>query len=919
VPLLAKKYKKKTTSQPSPNIDISHIQQQLRQRCYQLLQQQKKLTTNQIMSRDGLEFGINELFVGLGLVETRKPSKHQDILSSQQGSEFYTPTNTTISQEFEHQQFLNEVICDRQTPKSKGQRIAIIGEPGAGKTTLLQKIGEVLQQHQTVAIWISLNKIGNKPLNDYLLEDWLPDAAEALRNEASEEWKIALEEFLKTNEVCLLLDGVDEITVRSPLQHLSQQLQAGWVNSVRVILTCRVNLWENCPVEEFDVYRTLNFDYPAQVEQFIDQFFIKSEKSQDSANQLKIELKADSKARIQDLVKNPLRLSLLCYAWERGERQLPETKAELYQWFVENFYKLREYKHPGLKVSPPKQKQLNLALGELAKAALESDEFRFLLPQRFIESYLGHPDDENSLFWLAKQVGWLNCVGRMAMRPLENAYAFFHPTFQEYFAALVIDDWDFFLPRNHVNKPIPGKRYRIFESQWKEVMLFWFGLSKILIEKRINLEQEITITEKRIELEQKNIFIQALTDFKDGCTDFYNFRAYCLAAASLPEMKNCHYSDEIIQQLIEWCFGIIDPQTQERKRYLEPIRENAKTALTQTDNSKVIAYLTNNFPMNPAEGYSHDEGDTIAWILGKTGFGNSDAIQTLNKLEASNNFLIRWKASDSINKITSNHKHSKKYLEKSDSKTYIKDKPIPGNLINNLIKKLRFNLHYENRNKIYSLDYLGSSLDEILNHIMCLDKVETLIQLMAQRLSVCILADGKQKSNEISSILNFLSEYDTIWQGLLTGKIFFTAQKKLDELAKDRSAFIKQLNTLVYTIEDEHFLKFLAYFFREYTINNLDAIKALIYLMKNQDSALVLSEATESLINNIRGDFFKKVVKELKSNLADEMQEINPLRFKYSYEIIWHCAQQMSYPEFYNAWHHQPPQTHPKLPDNCLN
>jgi predicted NACHT family NTPase len=428
IPQLLEQYKK--GSQPSSTIDISHIQQQLRQRCYQLLQQQKKLTTNDIMSRDGLEFGTNELFVGLGLVQTRKPSKHQDILSSQQGSEFYTPTETVIVQEFEHQQFLNQVICDRQTPKSKGQRIAIIGEPGAGKTTLLQKIGEELQQHQTVAIWISLNKLGDKPLNDYLLEDWLPDAAQALQNEASEEWKIALEKFLKTNEVCLLLDGVDEMTVRSPLQHLSQQLQAGWVNSVRVILTCRVNLWENCPVEEFDVYRTLNFDYPAQVEQFIDQFFIKSEKSQASANQLKIELQMENKARLQDLVKNPLRLSLLCYAWERGERQLPETKAELYQWFVDNFYKLREYKNPGLKVSPPKQKELNLALGELAKAALDTNEFRFLLPQRFIESYLGHPDDENSLFWLAKQVGWLNCVGRMAVRRLRMLMPSFIPHFK---------------------------------------------------------------------------------------------------------------------------------------------------------------------------------------------------------------------------------------------------------------------------------------------------------------------------------------------------------------------------------------------------------------------------------------------------------------------------------------------------------
>jgi GTPase SAR1 family protein len=529
IPQWLKQYKKKP-SQPSSTIDISHIYQQLRQHCDEVLQQQKKLTTNDMMRRYSLEFGIDDLFVGLGLVETRKPSKHEDILSSQQGSEFYTPTETVIVQEFKHQQFLNQVICDRQTPKSKGQRIAIIGEPGAGKTTLLQKIAEELQNRQIVPIWISLNKLGDKPLNDYLLEDWLKDAAQAIRSEASEEWKIALEEFLKTNQVCLLLDGVDEITVNSPLQHLSQQLQAGWVNSVRIILTCRVNLWENYIIEGFDAYRTLSFDYPAQVEQFIDQFFIKSEKSQASAEQLKIELQADSKARIQDLVKNPLRLSLLCYIWEIGERKLPQTKAELYQWFVDNFYKLREYKNPALKVPKHKQKELNFALGELAKAALDSNKFRFLLPQEFIESYLGHPDDENSLFYLAKQVGWLNCVGRMAMSPLEDAYAFFHPTFQEYFAALVIDDWDYFL--NHIPDNISESTYRIFDKQWQEVSILWI--------------EHHNISEQKIQ-----IIFQSMSDLEsDKFHYFFENKLYVVSISLLK--KNAQYNRQILCDAISY-------------------------------------------------------------------------------------------------------------------------------------------------------------------------------------------------------------------------------------------------------------------------------------------------------------------------------------------------------------------------------
>ncbi|MDM9379416.1 ATP-binding cassette domain-containing protein [Chlorogloeopsis sp. ULAP01] len=62
-----------------------------------------------------------------------------------------------ITQTFEHQQFLEQVLRHRQSPKSQGRRIAMIGEPGAGKTTLLQQIARWVSQEieQSVIIWVS--------------------------------------------------------------------------------------------------------------------------------------------------------------------------------------------------------------------------------------------------------------------------------------------------------------------------------------------------------------------------------------------------------------------------------------------------------------------------------------------------------------------------------------------------------------------------------------------------------------------------------------------------------------------------------------------------------------------------------------------------------------------------------------------
>ena len=184
-----------------------------------------------------------------------------------------------------------------------------------------------------------------------------------------------------------------------------------------------------------------------------------------------------------------------------------------------------------------KQDELHQALSKLALAGIDSNT-RFRLNRKFARKQMGE-----KLFKLACSVGWLNVVDRDAKSD-EEVYAFFHANFQEYFAALVIDDWDYFLPRAHDNnnpQPVPDKRYRIFEPQWKEVILLWLG-------------------KEDIEKSEKEEFVNAMVDFKDGCLDkhlphylyfgdadtfinyevvdlkkgFYGFRTYFITTAGIP-------------------------------------------------------------------------------------------------------------------------------------------------------------------------------------------------------------------------------------------------------------------------------------------------------------------------------------------------------------------------------------------------
>lgn len=504
-----------------------------RDACRAMLEKQKRLTTNELLSADeDMKFELDDIHVPLALVQRTKPDKRSGDVSPEEGSRLLQPSYEE-KQRFKHEEFLAQVLQEGKG-QSKGRRIAVIGEPGAGKTTLLQSIAfwlfEDKNQNLGLPIWISLADLQGKTLEEYLLQRWLKNALEAVR--VTPEQENALLELFKQERVWLFLDGVDEMAGgllganhELPLQRVASQLE-GWVAKARVVLSCRLNVWEaniNALGDDFETYRLLDFDYPLQVKEFICRWFRKA--GADKEERLWAELDKSERQRIQDLVKNPLRLALLCSTWQSSDKGLPSTKAGLYERFVEVFYTWKKNRFP---TTFEQRQELNAALGRLALRAIDSEESRFRLRHKVVCEVLGDPEQENSLFGLALQLGWLNKVGLAAeSETQEKVYAFYHPTFQEYFAALAVDDWDFFL--NHVaDNPAQGI-YRIFEPQWKEVILLCLG-------------------REEVEREQ---FIQALVEFEDGCRGFYWFRAFFLAAVGIAEFRNYFRADEIVVQIVQ--------------------------------------------------------------------------------------------------------------------------------------------------------------------------------------------------------------------------------------------------------------------------------------------------------------------------------------------------------------------------------
>lgn len=557
----------------------------------------------------------------MGLIERKERPKVKEEPSPEQGSQLYQ-TEYTETKRFEHEAFLTDVVGK----PVGGKQIAIIGEPGAGKTTILTKIGAwLIQQAEQqppaplVVAWISLADVGDRSLEKYLKKKWLQKVCEDNFDVAWEDWK----RLRQQGRVWLLLDGLDEMS-GDALAAIHRDLGLAWAQNLRVVMTCRLNQWEtaaggNVLTNSFDVYRTLDYSYQTsqgedQVKEFISKWFADNEKV---ATQIRTELDAPGKERIKDLVKNPLRLTLLCASWEKDHQALPETQADLYRGFVNYLYK---WKAKEFKDEVKLRQELDLALGELAKAGLNRQPIndgavrRF----RFTASEISGlwADRSDALLPAAKNLGWLNVVGEEAG---DDVYAFYHPTFQEYFAACSIDDWDYFLPRAHVDQPMlcesGANLYRVFEQEWRQVILLWMGRRDEVVKDEL-----------------KEQFIDKLTDFREQEGEFYYYRAYCMAAICVGEFQTSRQAESIVQQIVKWAFEYFDTEKQKWRTCLYPIESLARETILSTHRGYAIAALV---PLveNPALHYLPRRRVTeILGILGQIDVGNKDAIDSLVQL-----------------------------------------------------------------------------------------------------------------------------------------------------------------------------------------------------------------------------------------------------------------------------------------------
>jgi hypothetical protein len=540
--------------------------------------------------------------------------------------------------------------------------------------------------------------------------------------------------------------------------------------------------------------------------------------------------------------------------------------------------------------------------------------------------FLGEPDEPDSLFQMAFRLGWLNQIGVDAENRRKATYAFFHPTFQEYFAALAINNHHFFF--NHTPECISHSEnsYRVFDPQFKEILLLWIGQEKDVLE------------------DEKNKLIQDLMNFEDSCGEYYQVKAICLAASSIAEFKTCKLSDLVISEASKLCFGSFDDQNKSWLKFPDPIPYLAELALLESDKERVVDIIADFIvPASTEDLYPNkDSALKSSRILGLSSQENPKVIRALIQLikcedlvnrasrrqPVSSFYFVRIEASKNLVKIAKGNKKAINILKNSLSpdqseqiqihiiRTLGQLAPDDSFAIDFFIQRIQLSndentrlqaawdmLSFSGENDILrkTLSDLSNSGDRYIS--------TTAIELLEQGAVITYSPKEYEYSqNEIHEAeeiwMNSNCMFDLLCEDIPDLARSWAISEILEQAKSDYSRTVQALTGQLHICKDTLALQIVVQILGRISAGDEYVVKALIDFLKHSNS--LLSATFRTFYQLLKGSNNRQLCSLVVSSLKDYVknpQANQDMRRIQIYEVIWLCAEQMGYEDFYCAWH----------------
>ncbi|NER93342.1 MAG: NACHT domain-containing protein [Symploca sp. SIO1B1] len=360
-------------------------------------------------------------------------------------------------------------LIDAYQAIATNRRLMVTGAPGSGKSLLLRHIAlryalEDLPEipEQPIPVLLELHRLSN---SDKSLQDWFVDAL--ARDDFPRAEKF-VDHSLESNNLLLLLDGLDEVT-SGQRYRIVQQIKdlLDKHPKCRAIITCRTAVYRG----EFNDVVDKTLEIVDFSDQQIQQFLTSWEKEMQEGKSVEQLMQTlHDRPKIMAIARNPLILTIIAYLYTDTPFILPHSRAEFYHKSTDILLDTWHQEHNQFQAREKRLVLRHLALFFQDSAKQYQQDKRSMNYQALLAEVKtvlpGLNIEEENAVPLINEI--VERSGLLLAIDGGEKYQFAHLTLQEFFAAAALQ----------AKADDLVTRFQSDPYAWRETVKLWCGLAE---------------------------------------------------------------------------------------------------------------------------------------------------------------------------------------------------------------------------------------------------------------------------------------------------------------------------------------------------------------------------------------------------------------------------------------------------------